>query len=171
MQLMEHFLNLPVLFFLVLFALFMVSAIRVVNDEDRGVILRLGGLIGMKGPGLILIIPFVDRMHRVDVSVLNLEIPSQEASTKDGVADKVNALISFRVSDAVAATVQMEEYHSTTHNLAQTVLHRVVSQSYRYDLLSPRAEIERKIHATLKETSELWGVKMLSVEYKHVGLI
>jgi regulator of protease activity HflC (stomatin/prohibitin superfamily) len=171
MQLMGHFLNLPVLFFLVLFALFMVSALRVVNDEERGVILRLGRVIGMKGPGLILIIPFVDRMHRVDVSVLNPKIPSQKVSTKDGVAVKVNALISFRVSDAVAATVQMEDYHLAAHTLAQTVLRKAVSQSYRCDLLSPRADIERKFHETLKESSELWGIKMLSVEYKHVELI
>ena len=171
MQLMGQSLNLPVLFLLGFFVLFMVSAIRVVNSEERGVILRLGRVIGLKGPGLILIIPFIDRMHRVGVSVVNLEIPSQEVCTKDGVAVKVNAHISFRVIDAVTAIVQMEDYHLATHTLAQTVLRKVVSQSDRYDLLSHRADIERKIHETLKETSELWGIKMLSVELKHVELI
>jgi regulator of protease activity HflC (stomatin/prohibitin superfamily) len=146
------------------------SAVKIVQEYERGVIFRLGRLVGPRGPGLFFIIPIIDRMVKVDLRVVTLDVPSQEAITRDNVTVKVNAVVFFRVVDPSAAIVQVEDFKRATWNIAQTTLRNVLGQSLLDELLSNREEINKKLQHIIDETTEPWGVKVSIVEVKDVEL-
>jgi len=145
-------------------------AIKIVQEYERGVIFRLGRLVGAKGPGLFLIIPFVDRFVKVDLRVVTLDIPAQEAITKDNVTVKVNAVAYFRVVNPESAIVQVEDFRRATFQIAQTTLRSVLGQSELDELLAHREEINQKLQKIIDEQTEPWGIKVSIVEVKDVEL-
>ena len=169
MQLLFDF-SLPVLFLLLLVVAVLGSAVKIVQEYERGVIFRLGRLAGPRGPGLFVIVPLIDRMVKVDLRVITLDVPSQEAITKDNVTVKVNAVLFFRVIDPSAAVVQVEDYRRATWNIAQTTLRNVLGQSTLDELLSNREKINTRLQQIIDETTEPWGVKVSIVEVKDVEL-
>jgi regulator of protease activity HflC (stomatin/prohibitin superfamily) len=170
MQLLIELISLPVLFLVILLAAFLGSAIKIVQEYERGVIFRLGRLAGPRGPGLFIIIPIIDRMVKVDLRVITLDVPSQEAITRDNVTVKVNAVVFFRVIDPSASVVQVEDYRRATWNIAQTTLRNVLGQSELDDLLSKREMINTRLQQIIDEATEPWGVKVGIVEVKDVEL-
>ncbi len=146
------------------------SAIKIVQEYERGVIFRLGRLVGAKGPGLFFIIPIVDRMIKVDLRVVTLDVPSQEAITRDNVTVKVNAVVFFRVLDPSAAVVQVEDFRRATWNISQTTLRNVIGQSALDELLAHREKINQTLQQIIDEATEPWGVKVSIVEVKDVEL-
>ncbi|MGE5531222.1 MAG: slipin family protein [Bacteroidota bacterium] len=146
------------------------SAIKVVKEYERGVIFRLGRLVGAKGPGLFFIIPIIDRMVKVDLRVVTLDVPSQEAITKDNVTVKVNAVAYFRVVDPQNAIVKVEDFRRATYQIAQTSLRSVIGQSELDDLLARRDEINARLQQIIDEQTEPWGIKVSIVEVKDVEL-
>lgn len=146
------------------------SAIKVVQEYERGVIFRLGRLVGPRGPGLFFIIPFIDRMVKVDLRVVTLDIPAQEAITKDNVTVKVNAVAYFRVMDPSKAIVAVEDFRRATWQIAQTSLRSVLGQSDLDELLIHRDEINQKLQRIIDEQTEPWGIKVSIVEVKDVEL-
>ncbi|MCC6189968.1 MAG: SPFH domain-containing protein [Anaerolineales bacterium] len=154
---------------LVLFSLVSAS-VRVVQEYERGVIFRLGRLIGAKGPGLFFILPVVDRMVRVDLRVVTLDVPAQEAITRDNVTVKVNAVVFFRVVNPEDAIVKVEDFRRATWNISQTTLRNVLGQSMLDELLSNREQVNQKLQQIIDEQTEPWGVKVSIVEVKDVEL-
>ncbi len=146
------------------------AAIKIVQEYERGVIFRLGRLIGAKGPGLFFIIPIVDRMMKVDLRVVTLDVPSQEAITRDNVTVKVNAVVYFRVIDPAASIVNVEDYRRATWQLAQTSLRNVIGQSELDELLAHRERVNTKLQQIIDEQTEPWGIKVSLVEVKDVEL-
>ena len=146
------------------------SAVKIVQEYERGVIFRLGRLVGAKGPGLFFIIPLVDRMVKVDLRVVALDIPSQEAITRDNVTVTVNAVCYYRVLDPSAAIVQVEDYRRATWQIAQTTLRSVLGQSELDELLTQREEVNAKLQQIIDEQTEPWGIKVSIVEVKDVEL-
>ena len=146
------------------------SAIRIVQEYERGVIFRLGRLVGAKGPGLFLIIPYVDRMVKVGLRVVALDVPTQEAITKDNVTLRVNAVVYYRVVDAASAVVNVEDYRHATWQIAQTSLRNVIGQSELDDLLAERERINVRLQEIIDEATEPWGIKVSVVEVKDVEL-
>jgi regulator of protease activity HflC (stomatin/prohibitin superfamily) len=155
---------------IILLIIIVVAAVKVVQEYERGVIFRLGRLQGAKGPGIFLIIPLVDRMVKVDLRVITLDIPTQEAITRDNVTVRVNAVAYFRVIDPSNAIVQVEDYHRATWQIAQTSLRSVLGQSDLDELLIHRDEINHKLQQIIDEQSEPWGIKVSIVEVKDVEL-
>lgn len=153
---------------ILLFILF--SAIRVVQEYERGVIFRLGRFVGAKGPGLFFIIPFIDRMMKVDLRTVTLDVPSQEAISRDNVTIKVNAVVYFRVLDPGAAIIQVEDYRRATWQIAQTTLRNVIGQSELDELLSHREKVNDELQRIIDEQTEPWGIKVSIVEVKDVEL-
>ena len=149
---------------------FLRSAIKIIPEYERGVIFRLGRVMGAKGPGLFFIIPFVDQMVKVDQRVVTLDVPTQEAITRDNVTVKVNAVCYFRVLDPVAAVVNVANYLMATQQIAQTTLRSVLGQSELDQLLSERDEINNHLQRIIDEQTEPWGVKVSVVEVKDVEL-
>jgi len=160
--------------FIVLAVIFLIfilaSAIRILREYERGVIFRLGRLIGAKGPGLILLIPIVDRMVRVSLRTIVLEVPTQDVITKDNVSLKVNAVVYFRVVHAGKAIVEVEHFLDATTQLSQTTLRSVLGQSMLDELLSERDKINRELQKIIDHQTEPWGIKVSNVEVKHVDL-
>ena len=146
------------------------ASIKVVQEYERGVIFRLGRLVGAKGPGLFFIIPFIDRMVKVDLRVVTLDIPAQECITNDNVTVKVNAVAYFRVVDPEDAIVQVEDYRRATWQIAQTSLRNVIGQSELDELLAHREKINTQLQHIIDEQTEPWGVKVSIVEIKDVEL-
>ena len=146
------------------------ATIKIVPEYERGVIFRLGRLIGVKGPGLILLIPFVDRMVKVDLRVVTLDVPTQEAITRDNVTVKVNAVVYFRVLEPSMAVVNVEDYRRATWNIAQTTLRNVLGQSELDEVLAHRERINQKLQQIIDEATEPWGIKVGIVEVKDVEL-
>jgi regulator of protease activity HflC (stomatin/prohibitin superfamily) len=151
-------------------ALVLFSAIKIVQEYERGVIFRLGRLVGAKGPGLFFIIPIIDRMVKVDLRVITLDIPAQEAITRDNVTVRVNAVAYFRVIDPSDAIVQVEDYRRATFQIAQTSLRSVLGQSDLDELLIHRDDINQKLQQIIDEQTEPWGIKVSIVEVKDVEL-
>lgn len=149
---------------------FLSSALKVVREYDRGVIYRLGRLIGAKGPGLIILIPFIDKMVKVSLRVVTMDIPTQDIITKDNVSVKVNAVLYFRVIDPVKADVEVEDYLFATGQLAQTTLRSILGQVELDELLANREEINEKLQKIVDDQTDPWGVKVSLVELKHVEL-
>jgi len=150
--------------------LFASMAIKIVQEYERGVIFRLGRLQGAKGPGLFLIIPFIDRMVKIDLRTVTMDIPAQEVITRDNVTVKVNAVVYFRVVDPSAAVVNVEDYRRATWNIAQTTLRNVLGQSDLDELLAHRERINAKLQQIIDESTEPWGIKVSIVEIKDVEL-
>ena len=146
------------------------AAVKVVQEYERGVIFRLGRLVGAKGPGLFLIIPFIDRMVKIDLRTVTLDIPSQEAITRDNVTVRVNAVCYFRVVDPEAAVVRVENYLVATLQIAQTTMRSVLGQSELDELLSKREEINQRLQEIIDEQTAPWGIKVSVVEVKDVEL-
>ncbi|HEX7196872.1 MAG TPA: SPFH domain-containing protein [Candidatus Limnocylindria bacterium] len=146
------------------------AAVKVVQEYERGVIFRLGRLVGAKGPGLFLIIPFIDRMVKIDLRTVTLDIPSQEAITRDNVTVRVNAVCYFRVVDPEAAVVRVENFLVATLQIAQTTMRSVLGQSELDELLSKREEINARLQQIIDEQTAPWGIKVSVVEVKDVEL-
>ncbi len=157
-----------VIVFLVLVFLFM--AIKVLNEYERAVIFRLGRVIPVKGPGLILLIPVIDRMVRVSLRTVVHDVPPQDVITRDNVSVKVNAVIYFRVMDSLKAIIEVEHYLYATSQLAQTTLRSVCGQSELDELLSEREKLNLHLQEILDKHTDPWGVKVSSVEVKHIDL-
>jgi len=150
--------------------LILASAIRVLREYERAVVFRLGRLIGAKGPGLILLIPLVDRMVRVSLRTVVMDIPEQDVITQDNVSLKVNAVLYFRVVQAEKAIVEVENYLFATSQLSQTTLRSVLGQSQLDELLAERERINQKLQMIIDSQTEPWGIKVSAVEVKHVDL-
>jgi len=161
----------PGLITLVIIGLFILAnAVRILKEYERGVIFRLGRLIGEKGPGLILLIPLVDKMVRVDLRVVTMDVPPQDVITRDNVTVKVNAVVYFRVMDANKAIVNVENYVFATSQISQTTLRSVLGQVELDDLLSNREQINHKLQKIIDDQTEPWGIKVSVVEVKNVDL-
>ena len=158
-------------FFLVIFVIILaVSAIKILREYERGVIFRLGRLIGAKGPGIIFIIPGVDKLLRISLRTVTLDIPPQDVITRDNISIKVNAVVYFRVIDPNRAVVEVENYLYATQQLAQTTLRSVVGQADLDELLSQRDKINITLQDILDKHTEPWGIKVSLVETKQVDL-
>ena len=158
-------------FFLIVFLLIVAaSAIKILREYERGVIFRLGRLIGAKGPGLIFIIPGVDKLLRISLRTVVLDIPPQDVITRDNISIKVNAVVYFRVMDPNKAVVEVENYLYATSQLAQTTLRSVVGQADLDELLSQRDKLNLKLQDILDKHTEPWGIKVSLVETKQVDL-
>ncbi|MDD5206042.1 MAG: slipin family protein, partial [Desulfobacterales bacterium] len=156
------------LFILVIF--FLASAIKVLREYERGVIFRLGRVIKTKGPGLIILIPIVDKMVKVSLRTVTMDVPPQDVITRDNVSVKVNAVIYFRVMDPTKATIEVENFLFATSQLAQTTLRSVCGQVELDDLLSERDKINAQLQEILDRHTDPWGIKVATVEVKHIDL-
>ena len=145
-------------------------AVKIVTEYERGVIFRLGRLVGAKGPGLFLIIPFVDRMTKVDLRVVTMDVPSQEVITKDTVTVRVNAVVYFRVVDPEASVVKVLDHIRATSQISQTTLRNVLGQSELDSLLTEREKLNQMLQKIIDEHTDPWGVKVSVVEIKEVEL-
>jgi regulator of protease activity HflC (stomatin/prohibitin superfamily) len=155
---------------LVLAFVILTAAVKVVQEYERGVIFRLGRLLGPRGPGLILLIPFAERMRRVDLRIVTLDVPSQECISKDNVTLKVNAVIYFKVVEPNDAVVKILNFQVATLQIAQTTLRNVIGQSLLDELLSDRERINLRLQTIIDEQTEPWGIKVTLVEVKDVEL-
>src|SRR6188472_2945486 len=155
---------------IILAAIILPQAIRILREYERGVIFRLGKLLGAKGPGLIFLIPMVDRMVRMDLRVVTISVEKQEVMTRDNVPVTVDAVVYFRVVDPQAAVVKVENFLKATSLIAQTTLRSVLGQSPLDDLLSQRDIINQKLQEIIDRQTEPWGVKVTAVEVKEVAL-
>lgn len=156
------------IFILILFFLF--SAIKILREYERGVIFRLGRVIKTKGPGIIILIPVIDKMVKVSLRVVTMDVPPQDVITKDNVSIKVSAVIYFRVMDPTKATVEVENYLFATSQLAQTTLRSVCGQVELDELLSVRERINTQLQTILDQHTGPWGIKVTTVEIKHIDL-
>jgi len=154
----------------VLIVMFLAAAIRILNEYERGVIFRLGRIIDTKGPGLIILIPVIDRMVKVDLRIITMDVPPQDVITRDNVSIKVNAVIYFRVMTANQAVVEVENFLYATSQLAQTTLRSVCGQVELDQLLSERENINNQLQEILDRSTDPWGIKVSTVEVKHIDL-
>jgi regulator of protease activity HflC (stomatin/prohibitin superfamily) len=163
--------GIPALFIVVLIVFFLASAIKILNEYERGVIFRLGRVLGTpKGPGLIILIPIIDRMTKVSLRTVVLDIPPQDVITRDNVTIKVNAVVYFRVIDPLKAIIDVENYLYATSQLSQTTLRSVLGQAELDELLSRRDQLNEKLQEILDTHTESWGIKVSNVEVKNVDL-
>jgi regulator of protease activity HflC (stomatin/prohibitin superfamily) len=146
------------------------AAVKVVNEYERGVIFRLGRVQAAKGPGLFFIVPIIDKMLKVDLRTITLDVPSQDAITADNVTVKVNAVVYFRVLDPVAAIINIEDYQRATWQIAQTSLRNVIGQSEIDQLLQERERLNARLQNIIDEATEPWGIKVTIVEIKDLEL-
>jgi regulator of protease activity HflC (stomatin/prohibitin superfamily) len=158
------------IFLIVLVLVFFVTSVRVLNEYERGVIFRLGRIMGAKGPGLIILLPIMDRMVRVDLRTITLDVPPQDVISKDNVTIKVNAVVYFKVVDPNRAVVEVENFLMATSKLAQTTLRSVLGQVELDELLSSRESINHRLQSILDSQTEPWGVKVSNVEVKQIDL-
>ena len=166
----------PTMFLLTLaiFALLLSKGFYVLREYERGVIFRFGrlarGIVGGNGPGVVIIIPFIDKLVRVSLRTITMDVPPQDVITKDNVSVKVNAVIYFRVVDSQKAIIDVEDYYYATSMIAQTTLRSVLGQSQLDDLLSKRDEINSDLQRIIDQATEPWGIKVSAVEVKNVDL-
>jgi regulator of protease activity HflC (stomatin/prohibitin superfamily) len=160
----------PIITVVVLVLLFLYSAIKILNEYERGVIFRLGRVIQAKGPGLIILIPIVDRMVKVTMRLVAMDVDPQDVITRDNVSVKVNAVIYFRVIEPVKAIVEVESYNYAMSQLAQTTLRSVCGQAELDELLSDREKINDQLQEILDTHTDPWGIKVATVELKHIDL-
>ena len=163
--------SLPILIILIVGgALFFMNAVRIVQEYERGVIFRLGRLVGARGPGLFLLIPGIERMQKVDLPVITMDVPAQEAITRDNVTVKVNAVIYFKVVDPENAVTKVLDYVRATSLIAQTTLRSVLGQSDLDHLLAERDQINQRLQQIIDEQTDAWGIKVSAVEVRDVEL-
>jgi regulator of protease activity HflC (stomatin/prohibitin superfamily) len=150
--------------------MFLASAIRVLNEYERGVIFRLGRIIATKGPGLIILIPVIDKMVKIDLRTITMEVQPQDVITHDNVSIKVNAVIYFRVMDPNSAVINIENYFAATSQLSQTTLRSVCGQMELDEILSEREKVNLQIQEILDRSTGPWGIKVSHVEVKQIDL-
>jgi len=155
---------------LVLVVFFLSAALRILNEYERGVVFRLGRVIGAKGPGLIILIPLIDKMVKVSLRLVAMDVDPQDVITRDNVSVKVNAVIYFRVIDPTKAIIEVENYSYAMSQLAQTTLRSVCGQAELDDLLSEREKINTELQEILDMHTDPWGIKVATVELKHIDL-
>jgi len=160
----------PIIAIVVLVIFFLSAAIRILNEYERGVIFRLGRVIASKGPGLIILIPIVDKMVKVSLRLVAMDVDPQDVITRDNVSVKVNAVIYFRVIDPIKAIVEVEHYSYAMSQLAQTTLRSVCGQAELDELLSAREKINTELQEILDTHTDPWGIKVTTVELKHIDL-
>jgi regulator of protease activity HflC (stomatin/prohibitin superfamily) len=157
-------------FILTIIILFLASAFRVLREYQRGVIFQLGRFWKVKGPGLIIVVPVIQTMVRVDLRTIVMDVPSQDVISRDNVSVKVNAVLYFRVIDPERAIIQVEDFDAATSQLAQTTLRSVLGQHELDEMLASREKLNSDIQKILDEQTEAWGIKVANVEIKHVDL-
>jgi regulator of protease activity HflC (stomatin/prohibitin superfamily) len=155
---------------IILLLFFLASAIRILKEYERGIVFRLGRVIGAKGPGLIILIPVVDKMVKVSLRLIAVDVDPQDVITRDNVSVEVNAVIYFRVMDPVKAVIEVENYMYATSQLAQTTLRSVCGQTELDELLSEREKINMHLQEILDSQTDPWGIKVSTVEVKHIDL-
>jgi regulator of protease activity HflC (stomatin/prohibitin superfamily) len=161
----------PVLIVFAILAFYLFSSIKILNEYERAVVFRLGKLLPQpKGPGVVLVFAPIDRMVRVSLRTIVMDVPPQDVITRDNVSVKVNAVVYFRVMDPRRAIVEVESYHYATSQLAQTTLRSVLGQVELDDLLSQREKLNQQLQQILDQHTDVWGIKVSSVEVKHVDL-
>ncbi|MBE3573499.1 MAG: slipin family protein [Moorella humiferrea] len=165
---MENFISLIALFVIV--ASIVSSSVRIVQEYERGVIFRLGRYVGVRGPGLFFLIPIIERMQKVDLRTVTMDVPAQEAITKDNVTVKVNAVVYFRVIEPANAVIKVLDHVRATSQLAQTTIRSVLGQSDLDELLAHREQINQRLQQIIDEGTEPWGVKVSLVEIRDVEL-
>ncbi|MEC4676624.1 MAG: slipin family protein [Nitrospirota bacterium] len=146
------------------------SSIKILKEYERGVVFRLGRIIALKGPGLIIIIPGIDKLVKVSLRTVTMDVPSQDVITKDNITVKVNAVVYFRPIDPVRAITEVEDFYYATSQIAQTTLRSILGQSQLDDLLSKRDELNAELQKVIDFQTEPWGVKVTTVEVKNVDL-
>jgi len=151
---------------LILFA----NAINILQEYERAVVFRLGRFVGIRGPGFVLIIPFIERIMRVGLRVVTYDVPTQDVITRDNVSVEVNAVVYFRVMDAGKAIIEVEDYLFATSQIAQTTLRSVVGSAELDELLSEREKLNKQLASIIDKETDPWGIKVAMVEIKHVGL-
>jgi regulator of protease activity HflC (stomatin/prohibitin superfamily) len=147
-------------FLLILVVVFLASAIKIVQEYERGVIFRLGRLVGARGPGLFFIIPILEKMQKVDLRTVTLDVPSQEVITKDNVPVRVNAVVYFRILNPENAIVEVENYLAATSQIAQTTLRSVLGMAELDELLSEREKINEQLQKVIDQQTDPWGIKV-----------
>jgi regulator of protease activity HflC (stomatin/prohibitin superfamily) len=162
--------SIPMIVIIVLVVMFLASAIKVLNEYERAVVFRLGRIRDVKGPGLIIIIPVIDKVVKVDMRTITMDVPPQDVITKDNVSIKVNAVVYFRVVDANAAVIDVENYLYATSQLAQTTLRSVCGQVELDEILSAREKINIHLQEILDRSTDPWGIKVSLVEVKQIDL-
>ena len=158
-----------------LFALFFIvyiasSAIKILREYERGVVFRLGRIIPVRGPGLVLIWPIIDKLVKVSLRTVTMDVPAQDVITKDNISVKVNAVVYFRVMDSIKAITEVEDFYYATSQMAQTTLRSILGQSQLDDLLSKREEVNAELQKVIAFQAEPWGIKVTAVEVKNVDL-
>jgi len=154
----------------VIVVIIVVNAVRIVKEYERGVIFRLGRLVGVRGPGLFFLVPGIEKMEKIDLRVVTLDVPSQEVITKDNVPVKVNAVCYFRVLDPEKAIVEIEDFIMATSQISQTTLRSVVGQADLDEVLSSRDKINTELQEIIDQATDPWGIKVSRVEIKDVQL-
>ena len=155
---------------IILIVMFLFAAIRVLDEYERGVIFRLGRVINAKGPGLIILIPVIDRIVKVSLRLVTMDVPSQDVITRDNVSVKVDAVVYFKVMDPVRATIEVENFVFATSQLAQTTLRSVCGQMELDELLAERERINHQLQTILDQHTDPWGIKVTAVEVKRIDL-
>jgi regulator of protease activity HflC (stomatin/prohibitin superfamily) len=163
-----QFLSLIFVVFMILY--FLASAIKILKEYERGVVFRLGRVIPVKGPGLVIIWPIIDKLVRVSLRTVTMDVPPQDVITRDNVSVKVNAVVYFRVMEPIKAVTEVEDFYFATSQIAQTTLRSVVGQSQLDDLLSKRDEVNAELQRIIDFQTEPWGIKVTAVEVKNVDL-
>ncbi|NLV18906.1 MAG: slipin family protein [Bacteroidetes bacterium] len=167
---MEQSFNIILITAIVFFMFILASAIRILREYERGVVFRLGRLIGVKGPGLILLIPVIDKMVKVSLRTVVMDVAEQDVITKDNVSIKVNAVVYFRVMQPDKAIIEVENFLFATSQLSQTTLRSILGQSELDELLSQRDKINIELAKIIDNQTEPWGIKVSNVEVKHIDL-
>lgn len=160
----------PVFIFIGIIALFILSGIKILNEYERGVVFRLGRIVDLKGPGFKWIIPMVDKMTKISLRLITMDVPPQDVITRDNVSVKVNAVVYFRVVDPIKAVIQVENFLYATSQLAQTTLRSVLGQVELDELLAEREKLNLKLQDVLDKQTDAWGIKVTLVELKYVDL-
>ena len=155
---------------IVIIVVLIMGSIKILNEYERGVVFRLGSFSGVRGPGLIILIPILEKMVKVDLRVVTMDIPSQDIITKDNVTLKVNGVVYFKVDDPERSIIQVENYYHATSQISQTTLRSVIGQYELDDVLAQRDDINSKLQVILDEQTEPWGIKVTNVELKAIDL-
>jgi len=162
------FMGFLIVVFLVVY--FFSSAIKILREYERGVVFRLGRVIPVKGPGLVIIIPVIDKLVRVSLRTVTFDVPAQDVITRDNISVKVNAVVYFRVMDPIKAITAVEDFYYATSQISQTTLRSILGQSQLDDLLSKREDINSELQKVIDQQTEPWGIKVTAVEVKNVDL-
>ena len=163
--------NLMIIVFIIVSVIyFLMSAIKILKEYERGVVFRLGRIIPVKGPGIIIIIPFIDKLIKVGMRTVTMDVPAQDIITMDNISVKVNAVVYFRVMEPIKAITEVEDYFYATSQIAQTTLRSILGQSELDHLLAKREELNAELQKVIDEQTEPWGIKVTTVEVKNVDL-